>query len=68
MFYRPTHKPVCNTGKRAGRDELHRGQYSAIRARSRHALIDIALDENALCIFERAKLDRDAHSDTQERS
>ena len=30
-------------------------------------MIDVPLGENALCIFERAKLDGDAHADAQER-
>ena len=63
MFDRSAHKPVCNTGERARRDELHGCQDFALRSRRGHALIEIPLDENTLCIFERPKLDRNADSD-----
>ena len=67
MLNGPTHKPVRDAGERAGRDELGGCQHCAVRPRRGHALIDVPLGEDALCIFERAKLNRNADSDAQER-
>ena len=67
MLDRSAHKPVRNAGKRAGRDELCGGQQLAIRPRGDHALIDVPLRANALCIFQGAKLDRNAHANPEQR-
>ena len=67
MLNGSAHKPVCNPGERAGCDELRRSQQFAICSRRGHPVIDVPLGENALCIFERSKLDGDAYPDAQER-